>query len=310
MARIKMSVSNEKTFAEGFEEYIIDMKSRNLRQGTIKHYQEFIQQIYKRIPQDTLISSFGADTVPAFIVALKDSENLNDVSIGTYSRDLKTLLRFFMDKEYIPHFKIKLPKADKQPIETYTDTELKKLLKKSDVKKCSFTEYRTWVIVNFLLSTGVRRNSLVNIKIKDLDFDNHVVYVNTTKNRKPLILPLNEDILKILQEYLVFRKGIEDDYLFCNIYSNQLTSSACYTAMWDYCHNRGIRQTGMHRFRHTFAKKWVLLGGSVVTLQQILGHSSLAITENYIHMLTSDLQREVERINVLNSLKMSSLKMR
>ena len=63
------------------------------------------------------------------------------------------------------------------------------------------------MIVNFLLSTGIRQNSLVNIKIRDVDFDNSVVYVNTTMNRKPLIIPLNEDIIKILQEYLQYRGG-------------------------------------------------------------------------------------------------------
>ena len=89
---------------------------------------------------------------------------------------------------YIPHFEIQLPKADKAPIQTYTDEELKKLLKKPDVRKCIFSTYRSWVIVNFLLSTGVRQNSLVNIKIRGVDFDNSVVYVNTTKNRKPLIM--------------------------------------------------------------------------------------------------------------------------
>ena len=72
-------------------------------------------------------------------------------------------------------------------------------------------------------STSCRRNparcascfcvfrSLVNIKIRDVDFDNGVVYVNTTKNRKPLIIPLNEDIVKILQEYLQYRGGVADD---------------------------------------------------------------------------------------------------
>ena len=109
-----------------------------------------------------------------------------------------------MKCQYIPSFEIPLPKADKAPIETYTDEELKKLLKKPDVRKCIFSTYRSWVIVNFLLSTGIRQNSLVNIKIKDLDFDNAVVYVNTTKNRKPLIIPLNEDIVKILQEYPLY----------------------------------------------------------------------------------------------------------
>lgn len=189
-----------------------------------------------------------------FYISLRDDPNLNDVSMGTYARDLKTLMRFFMKRKYLPRFEIPLPKASKTPIQTYTDDELKKLLKKPDVRKCIFSTYCSWVIVNFLLSTGVRQNSLINVKIRDVDFDNSVVYVNMTKNRKPLIIPLNEDILKILKEYLQYRGGEADDWLFCSVYGKQLTRSSNYHALWDYCHERGVEQTGVHRFRHTFAK--------------------------------------------------------
>ena len=310
MKKMRMCFLGEKTFADGFAEYILDMKARNLREGTIHHYQESIKQIYKRIPADTPISSMNKKTMTEFYIALREDKNLNEVSMGTYARDLKTIMRFFMRQKYIPQFDIPLPKADKAPIETYTDEELRKLLRNPDVHKCIFTTYRSWVIINFLLSTGVRQNSLVNIKIKDVDFDNSVVYVNTTKNRKPLIIPLNEDILKILQEYLHYRGGNENDWLFCSIYGKQLTRNSSYHAIWDYCHARGLQKTGVHRFRHTFAKKWAVMGGSVVTLQKILGHSSLAITQNYLNILTSDLKKDVDKVNILRSLKQESIRMR
>ena len=276
MKKIRMCVDTDKTFAEGFEEYILDCKSRNLRDGTLRHYRESIKQIYKRVPPDTLISDLDEYTMPDFIVALRDDPNLNDVSMGTYARDLKTLMRFFMKCEYLPYFEIKIPKADKEAIETYTDAELKRLLKKPDIRKCGFVTYRSWVIVNFLLSTGIRQNSLINIKIKDLDFDNDMVYINTTKNRKSLIIPLNEDIVKILHEYLKYRGEGSEDWLFCSIYGEKMTKGANYTALWDYSHSRGLDKTGVHRYRHTFAKTWVTMGGSIVALQKILGHSSLA----------------------------------
>lgn len=47
MRKIRMCVPVAKTFAVGFEEYILDCKSRNLRDGTIRHYRESIKQIYK-----------------------------------------------------------------------------------------------------------------------------------------------------------------------------------------------------------------------------------------------------------------------
>ena len=156
MKKMKMCFPREKRFVDGFEEYILDCKARNLREGTINHYRESVKQIYKRIPPDTPISSLNQQTMKVFYIALRDDPNLNEVSMGTYARDLKTLMRFFMKCGYIPHFEIQLPKADKAPIQTYTDDELKKLLKKPYVRKCIFSTYRSWVIVNFLLSTGVR----------------------------------------------------------------------------------------------------------------------------------------------------------
>ena len=60
-----------------------------------------------------------------------------------------------------------------------------------------------------------------------------------------------------------------------------------------------VVKTGIHRFRHTFAKKWITLGGSVVTLQKILGHSSLNITQNYINLLVEDIKRDVDKYNIL-----------
>ena len=44
-----------------------------------------------------------------------------------------------------------MPKADKKIKETYTDEELKKLLKKPNLKRCEFNEYKTWVFSNYLL---------------------------------------------------------------------------------------------------------------------------------------------------------------
>ena len=308
--KMRLFTETGKTFEEGVAEYILDCKARNLRNGTITHYQEAVKQIYKRIPAETPIAELSENTMPQFIISLRDDPAINEVSMGTYARDLKTLIRFFMKCEYLPYFEIKIPKTDKQPIETYTDAELKQLLRKPDVRKCNFATYRSWVVVNFLLSTGIRQNSMVNIKIKDVDFDNNIVYVNTTKNRKPLIIPLNEDIVKILQEYLKYRGGHVDDWLFCSVYGEQLTRSSSYHALWDYCHLRGLEKTGVHRFRHTFAKKWVTMGGSVVTLQKILGHSSLAITENYLNILTSDLKKDMNEINIIRSLKQEHIKLR
>lgn len=192
-------------------------------------------------------------------------------------------------------------KTDRSHVETYTEHELQILLKKPNLKKCSFVEYQSWTMTNFLFCTGIRQRSLMNIKIKDVDFDNRVVNVNVTKNRKPLIIPVNQTMSHILKEWLKCRQyKTKDDYLFCNVYGQQLMKSTCYHMLYSYNKSRGVETTGIHRYRHTFAKQWILNGGDVVTLSRILGHSNLTITQNYINLLISDVATKVDEINLLD----------
>jgi len=263
MQKMKMIREEAVTFNQGCELYLNYCRQRNLREATIKHYQSSYIQLYKYIPSDTILTDITQDVVYQFIIDFKKGHT-NDMTLNAYARDLKTTLTYLMNNNYMPFFKIKLPKADKEPIETYTDSELEKLLKKPNLKKCNFAEYRNWVIINLLLLIGIRQRSLINIKIKDLDFDNSVIHINVTKNGKPLIIPLNATIISILKEYLPYRQSNNaDDFLFCNVYQKQLTKPTVYRTICDYNKARGVITTGMHRFRHTFAKQWILAGGNV-----------------------------------------------
>lgn len=300
---MKMTLATEKTFKDGCEEYLLDCKARNLREGTLKHYTDTMKQLYKYIPEDTPIEELNATTFREFIIEMRERPEINSQSLNTYARDLKTIMYFFMRQNYIDTVKLDVPKVDKKPIETYTDTELQALLKKPNIKKCTFTEYKMWVITNFLLSTGIRQKSLLNIKIKDLDFDSEFINITHTKNRKALIIPMNSDIKKILQEYIRHRGGEKDDFLFCNIYGKQLAKSTMIHTLLEYNRARGVEKSGTHRYRHTFAKKWVLMNGNIVTLQKILGHSSLQMTQNYINLLVSDMKKDVEEFNILREFK-------
>lgn len=246
------------------------------------------------------VSDLNATVYNDYVLHLKSTLN-NDVSINAYLRDFITTLHFFMDEGYLPYFKMKAIKVDKTNVETYSESELTALLKKPDIKKCSFTEYQCWVMTNFLFSTGVRQRSLMNIQIKDLDFNNKMVYVNVTKNRKPLIVPLNRTMVNILTEFLKYRSHeTADDYLFCNVFGRQLVKGTCYSMLYAYNKRRGVETTGIHRYRHTFAKQWILNGGNVVSLSKLLGHSNLNITQNYINLLVSDVAKQVEEYNVLD----------
>lgn len=297
---MKMTVSNKITFKEGCDKYLDNCRQRNLREGTINHYKQSYTQFYKYFDADMPVENFTPDIYKQYVVYLKNTLQ-NDVSINSYLRDLITTLHFLMNEGYVEYFKMQAIKVDKTNVETYSEDELRTLLAKPNIKKCSFIEYQSWVMTNFLFSTGVRQRSLINIKVKDVDFDNNVVYVNITKNRKPLIVPINQTMIHILIEYLKYRKHKSmDEYLFCNVFGEQLAKSTCYHMLYAYNKRRGVETTGIHRYRHTFARQWVLNGGNVVSLSKLLGHSSLQITQNYINLLVSDVAKDVESINLLD----------
>ena len=300
MKKMKMTVSNKVTFEEGCNKYLDNCRQRNLREGTINHYKQSYTQFYKYFDANMPVENFTSDMYKQYVVFLRNTLQ-NDVSINSYLRDLITTLHFLMSEGYVEPFKMQAIKVDRTNVETYSDEELRTLLQKPNIKKCSFTEYQSWVMTNFLFSTGIRQRSLMYIKVKDIDFDNNVVYVNVTKNRKPLLVPINQTMAHILNEYLKYRKyKNKEDFLFCNVFGEQLVKSTCYHMLYDYNKRRGVETTGIHRYRHTFARQWILNGGNVVSLSRLLGHSSLQITQNYVNLLVSDVAKEVDTINLLD----------
>lgn len=302
--KLKMISDDDVSFKDGFTIFLDNCKARNLRSATITHYQEGYKAITRFISPDILTKSINQDTFDNFIISCKDNLNISSQTLFTYARDFKTILYYFMRMDYMKQFTIKLPKVDKKNIETYTNQELKVLLKRPNTKKCSFVEYRTYVLVNFVISTAVRSNSLINIKVKDVDFENGVVYINTTKNRKPLIIPLNASIIKILREYIRIRQcDNTEEYLFCTVYGTKLDRKTVNESLVKYNHDRGIEKTGVHRLRHTAAKLFILSGRNPAFVQKILGHSSLLVTQNYINILVSDLKKEINEFDILEQFK-------
>lgn len=288
------------TFEDGCNKYLENCKHRNLRADSIKHYKDCYAQFYKFFDPKMPLNEFTARDYNEYCVYLKSKID-NSVTIHSYLMALSATLRFLMAEGYVREFEMKNIKVDKQPVETYSDEELQILLKKPDMKQCSFVEYQCWIITNLLFSTGIRRHSLVNIRVRDVDLSNRILTLSVTKNRKVLLVPLSFAMTNILRDYVKFRDyETENDFLFCNAYGQPLKKSTITHSLLVYNKKRGVETGGMHRYRHTFAKHWILNGGNVVTLSRLLGHSSLDVTQNYINLLVSDAQEAVDEVNLLD----------
>lgn len=298
------------TLDRGYDEFIFYCRTRNLRPATIQFYDNSIRSIYKFIEPKMPIKDITKATVDNFIIGCQNELNIKDITINTYLRALKAILYYFMKLGYMEKFHIPLVKYDKPVIETYTDQEVKILLKKPNRNKCTFTEFRDWTICNLLYATGIRCSNILNLKVKEVDLYNNLLYLKTTKNRKPLALPVTKSLQPIFREYISIRQGSEADYLFCTAYGDKLKRGSLNHSMQLYNHNRGINKTGIHRWRHTFAKQWILNGGDIFKLQKTLNHSDMDMVRNYVNMFTKDLQDGFEDFNPLEFINKKSIKIK
>ena len=295
-----MKSSPDLTLDEAFEQFIKMCKLKNLSPKTTETYETHYYIFKKFIDGQTLVSEINSCTIDDYIIHLKG--NIRDVTINTYLRSLRVFFYYCMKLNYMDEFTIHMLRVTKKIKETYTDAELKVLLKKPDIKTCDFTEYKTWVFSNYLLGTGNRISSALNLKIEDIDFDNNLININRTKNRKAQIIPMSKTLAYILQEYLQYRDGESDDYVFCTSYGTQANIHTYQGLLQRYNRKRGVMKTSAHLYRHTFAKNWILNGGDIFRLQKILGHS------DYVNMFSNELSIDFDKFNPLDNLGINQQK--
>lgn len=302
MKKITMSKKSTPTIQEVFELFIRKCKIKNLTELSISSYEKKMVHFYEFIDKNEPITAITKDTIDDYILFLRENTEANDITINSYLRSVRAFLYYCMECNYIPTFKISLIKAEKKIKETYTDDELQRLLTKPDVNTCSFSCYKTWVFENYLLGTGNRISTALDLHIGDINFKDWLITIRKTKNRKQQIIPLSHTLADILQEYLEIRGGEPEDYLFCNEYGEKASCRTYQQLVRRYNIKRNVNKTSCHLFRHTYAKIAVLNGIDPFRLMRLLGHSDLSVTREYVQMFGRDLQTDYERFNPLDNL--------
>lgn len=300
MSRIKLNVSA--TVEELFREFLISRKAKGLADKTLTSYQSQFRAIARHLDVSMDIAALQKEDLDAMIVSMRDA-GLSPNSINSYTRVLKSFLSWC---NTAGHTRLNIPlyKGEETIKETYTDAELAVLLKKPDVKKSTFAEYRNWVIINFLLNCGSRAATVRAVQIRDVDLETGVVYYRHNKNRKTQVIPLCTPMVAILREYLRFRGGGDTDYLFCTETGTQLTENGLRQSIARYNERRGLQKTSLHLFRHTFARKYLIdCGGDAFTLQKLLGHSTLAMTKHYCNIFDADITKNYDNFSPLAQMK-------
>lgn len=303
MARGKqIIVKISKSTSECLDIFIKHCQTKNLSPETIKTYRyecEAFIKWYKEEQEKTDIEDITADTLGEYIIFLQEKE-ISQTYIATKLRQLRAFLYFCMDRDYLVKFTVTIPKADEVIKEPYTQKELERLIKKPT--SSNWVEWRCWAMVNYLLSTGNRLATVLNVKIEDVDFVNNLIKLNKLKNRKQQYIPMSSGLKDVLKTYLRLWEHTDTDYLFPEYEGKQLSTRGAQWSIRNYNLNRGVMRTSIHLFRHTYAKYYIVAGGEATHLQRLLGHSTLAMTNHYINLYSTDLQKNYDKFNPLDNL--------
>ena len=212
---IEMPAESEKTFRELYELFVISHAARGVSETTLKNYDYHMRNIAKYLDVEQTFEAITKRDIEAAITNMRRA-GLAHNSIATYTRLLRAFYHWCGEEGYssidIPNIK------EKETVkETYTDEELERLLKRP-AKNCDFAEYRSWVIVNFLMNSGCRAATVRNIQNRDVDLEAKNVIFRHNKNGKIQTIPLCGLMVSILRDYMKVRKGKPEEYmLFVNV---------------------------------------------------------------------------------------------
>ena len=284
--RRKTMAKHEDTLVKyAYQDFVNEKKAMNLSSATLAtydlHISNFINTMDLAEFRCGLLSVGDGSMYFDWIEYLQEDENKKDVTVASYCRSVRAFLYWLQDNDYCEPLQYKIPKYQKTIKVCYTDEELALLLAKPQ-KNCSEVEYQTWVFINLICSTGMRLSSALNLKVADLNKSEKSVYIQETKNNKAQVLYLNDNMFSILKKYVTLFELEKDDWLFCTAEHTQLAKRTIQDNVATYNRKLNVQKTSIHLMRHTFAKNYYIETKDVYNLCQILGHSNISVTENYL----------------------------
>ena len=147
-----------------------------------------------------------------------------------------------------------------------------------------------WDIIETAINTGMRRGELFNLKWGDIA--GGFIHVKETKSDESRQVPINKAVARVFQRIKKrqMRQGKRCVYVFT--YKGKKISSNVQTSFENAVKKAELVDFRFHDLRHTFASHYVMKGGSIKSLQEILGHKDITMTMRYAH-LSEDYTRDM-----------------
>jgi len=268
-------------FAEKYLKRNIHLRSYKRIQILVNHLKKFFSE--------NVLSHIKTDNIEDYIASRRNE----GLSPATINRELSCLRRMFNqalsweDALKNPVSGIRFLEEPPSRTRFLTHEEANNLL------KCCTPSLRA--IVFTALNTGMRLNEVLSLSWDNVFIDsviNPYLEITRTKNNKTRSVPLNDEMVRVIKELEKNKKNLF--YVFIGDRGKPLQSLR--KPFQKALEKAGIHNFRFHDLRHTFASHFIMSGGDVLTLKEILGHSSLKMVERYAHLASAHKRKQVNNL--------------
>lgn len=272
------------TIERAVELFMVEQKFRNNTEKTVEYYKIALELFCQWLPDSASTDNLDIYTYKSYVIDLQ-ARNISSTSVNSYTRAVKAFYNFLISEEIIPDIsrKLKLSKADKPEIEPLTDDEIMSLLSYFD--EDNKLQLRNKCLVMLMLDSGLRRGETISLHIGNVNFCTNIMLV-TGKGRKQRFVPLGEQSRLCLRKYVNFYRCCAEasEPLFVDRFGNPCNDNTIKQVFAKLKKYTGIERLHPHLLRHTFATQYIVNGGNLEMLRLIMGHSSITVTQIYLHL--------------------------
>ena len=296
------------TLGEFLDQYEKDYKDQP---SFITAKRFFVKNIRTYFKESTLLSSITYADLRAYQNHLKQktTKHGRKRKPATINRTLACLRHIMSDA-------VVLDKIDKSPFDIKKGKSLfieennarLRFLSKEEIPLL-LKECKPYLknIVECAINSGMRKTEILSLKWNQIR--NGLIFLTKTKSKKARQIPINETLQDLFNQ-IKSEQNPKGNVVSLNGKPKQKRSSFVFTFSGQpvkdvkRCFNDAKEEAGIldfrfHDLRHTFASHFIMEGGSLKSLKEILGHSKFEMTMRYAHLSQEYKRKE---INLLNSL--------
>ena len=251
------------------------------------------------------LAELDESMVREFLYSGRDQRLWAARTFRNHRQYLKSFFDWCVKRDYLtknPVEKIGKPKLPKKILRCLTKEEAMTVINSVRWCKWRYTiePIRNETIICMFITTGLRLQELLNLQTTDVNLPNAEITVRQGKGLRDRIVPIHPQLIPILRAYLAARKqGMPSQWFFTGVRSDmKMLGKDVRNICRKVSLKTGIKFTP-HMLRHTFGRLSVEADLGIYKIKEIMGHSSISTTENYLSVSTQSVKESFNEVSLI-----------